>query len=226
MSCCRTAVLSLPALVAATAAAAQEAPLLDFRGPATVQFVIVILVTLTTLIVIRRVPVAALIRDGVTWLAVFVIAIAAYAYRDPLRDVGLEIASVVVPGLTLTTGQQVVVSRGVGGHFVLDGSVGGTSVEFVFDTGASTVVLTAEDAGRAGYDLETLDFRLPASTAAGMTVVAPVRIDELSVGGIRMRGVRAAVARPGNLQTSLLGMSFLDRLGGYNVRRDRLVLIP
>ena len=41
-----------------------------------------------------------------------------------------------------------------------------------------------------------------------------------------MERVRAAVARPGQLDTSLLGMTFLNRLEGYEVRRDRLVLNP
>ena len=41
-----------------------------------------------------------------------------------------------------------------------------------------------------------------------------------------MDDVRGAVARRGDLDQSLLGMTFLDRLSGYEVRRDRLVLNP
>ena len=39
-----------------------------------------------------------------------------------------------------------------------------------------------------------------------------------------MRDVRALVARPGALEESLLGMSFLERLKSYAVERGRLIL--
>ena len=39
-----------------------------------------------------------------------------------------------------------------------------------------------------------------------------------------MRNVRALVVRPGALNESLLGMSFLERLQSYTVERGRLVL--
>ena len=39
-----------------------------------------------------------------------------------------------------------------------------------------------------------------------------------------MRNVRALVARPGALEESLLGMSFLERLKSYAVERGRLIL--
>ena len=105
-------------------------------------------------------------------------------------------------------------------------AVGGTPVTFLFDTGASMVVLTADDARRAGFHADRLDYRVPVMTANGMTQVAPVRLSSLSIGGISVDNVRAAVAKPGDLEASLLGMTFLDRLDGYQVQRDRLVLNP
>ena len=41
---------------------------------------------------------------------------------------------------------------------------------------------------------------------------------------IVVRGVRALVARPGALNESLLGMSFLEKLKSYSVEGGRLVL--
>ena len=55
-------------------------------------------------------------------------------------------------------------------------------------------------------------------------MAADVRLNEIAVGPIIMRNVRALVARPGALEESLLGMSFLERLHGYAVERDRLIL--
>ena len=58
----------------------------------------------------------------------------------------------------------------------------------------------------------------------GAALAAEVRLDSVSVGPIVMQNVRALVARPGALDESLLGMSFLERLKGYTVERGRLIL--
>ncbi len=50
-------------------------------------------------------------------------------------------------------------------------------------------------------------------------------LDQIAIGPIVMRNVPALVARPGALDESLLGMSFLERLKSYAVERDRLVLV-
>ena len=60
-------------------------------------------------------------------------------------------------------------------------------------------------------------------TANGRTRAAPVTLDRLAVGGIVERAVPALIAQPGQLKTSLLGMSFLNRLESWEVRGDRLV---
>jgi aspartyl protease family protein len=57
-----------------------------------------------------------------------------------------------------------------------------------------------------------------------MALAAPVVIGELSVGPITERNVRALIARAGVLHANLLGMSFLERLGSYEVRGNRLIL--
>ena len=53
---------------------------------------------------------------------------------------------------------------------------------------------------------------------------APVTLDRVSVGAITERSVPALIAQPGQLRTSLLGMSFLNRLERWEVRGDRLVM--
>ena len=56
-------------------------------------------------------------------------------------------------------------------------------------------------------------------------MAAEVRLDQIAVGPIVMRNVASLVARPGALDESLLGMSFLERLKSYTVERDRLILV-
>ena len=87
------------------------------------------------------------------------------------------------------------------------------------------MVLTAADARRAGISAAGLSFDVPVATANGAALAAEVRIDRIAVGPIVMRNVPAMVARPGALDESLLGMSFLERLKSYTVERDRLVMV-
>jgi len=94
----------------------------------------------------------------------------------------------------------------------------------VLDTGASSVVLTQEAAKAAGLPLEVLNYTVKIDTANGRTHAAPVTLDSIAIGGVLERAVPALIARPGHLRTSLLGMSFLNRLERWEVRDDKLVL--
>jgi aspartyl protease family protein len=69
-----------------------------------------------------------------------------------------------------------------------------------------------------------LSYSVNIDTANGRTRAAPVTLDQLAVGGIVERAVPALIAQPGQLRTSLLGMSFLNRLESWEVRGDRLVM--
>ena len=59
---------------------------------------------------------------------------------------------------------------------------------------------------------------------SGRALTAAVTLERVVVGNISERSVPALVAQPGQLKTSLLGMSFLNRLDGWEVRGDRLVM--
>ncbi len=111
------------------------------------------------------------------------------------------------------------------GVFHFDATVNGTALPMLFDTGASRVVLRAEDAARAGIDVAALDFSLTMSTANGKAKFAPVTVRTLTVGEITRSNVPAAVAEAGKLSSNLLGQSFLARLSGYRMDGDRLVLL-
>ncbi len=216
------------AVTAMTDAMAQspEVVTIDNTGPMATKLVILIGVLVVVVVAARHVRIGELIRTALVWVAIFALVVVGYTYRHDLELVGRDVVAVLLPGTPVTRGESVTISRGFRGQFVVDGEVGDTSVTFLFDTGASTVVLSAADARRAGFNAERLDYRLPVMTARGMTTVAPVRLDSLSVGPIQVDDVPAAVARPGDLDFSLLGMTFLNRLDGYAVRRDRLILNP
>jgi aspartyl protease family protein len=93
--------------------------------------------------------------------------------------------------------------RGPDGHFYADAQVNGTSIRFLVDTGASMVVLTRQDAQRAGIQLPSE--RAMAMGVGGPIEVIPVTLDRVAVGGIEARGVEAAIAD--QTPVSLLGQS-------------------
>lgn len=120
--------------------------------------------------------------------------------------------------------RNVVVAADPSGHFFVDPELDGRSVRMVVDTGASLIALTYEDAERVGARLSPSDFRLRMSTANGVVHAAPLRIGEVRVGDLALRDVEAVVLPRGRLEISLLGMSFLKRLRGFDISQGRLSL--
>ncbi len=111
----------------------------------------------------------------------------------------------------------------VDGHFWTNARVNNGVINFLVDTGASTVALTPEDARRAGINLKNLEYNVPVSTAAGQNVAAAVQLKSISVGPVTLRNVRAIVV-PEGLSTSLLGMSFLGELQKVEATPHALIL--
>ena len=108
------------------------------------------------------------------------------------------------------------------GHVILDAVVNGASVRMLVDTGASLVTLTREDARAAGIAPSDLVYSHRASTANGTVRMAPVTLRELRIGQLSIYDVPAAVLE--HLNISLLGMSLLTRLQGYEMRDGKLTI--
>ncbi len=108
------------------------------------------------------------------------------------------------------------------GQFWVDGAVNGAPVRFMVDTGASAVVMPLEVAAAAGIGRGSLDFSARVSTANGIARAAPVRLREVRIGQLSVNDVSAFVGE--NLHVSLLGMSFLKRVEGFEIRDGVLTL--
>jgi len=177
----------------------------------------------SALVMFRRRFAQALIAMFV-WVALALILVVGYAYRFELRNVADRVMAELLPGHVITRGRTVEVARAFNGDFDVHAEINGARVAMVLDTGASSVVLTREDAKAAGLPLEVLAYTVNIDTANGRTRAAPVVLDRIAIGGLVERSVEALVAQPGQLKTSLLGMSFLNRLQSWEVRGDRLLL--
>ncbi len=167
---------------------------------------------------------AQALTAALLWVALALVLLVGYAYRYELRGVADRVMAELIPGHVIGRGRSVEVARASGGDFDLTAQINGASVAMVLDTGASSVVLTREDAKAAGLPLEVLAYTVSIDTANGRTRAAPVRLDRIAIGGLIERSVGALVAQPGQLKTSLLGMSFLNRLQSWEVHGDRLLL--
>lgn len=167
-------------------------------------------------------------RQILIWIAILLALVAAYEYRFELQDFGARVSAGLVPGSARTRtaedGATLVQINRIGQQFLTDGSVNGSRQGFLVDTGASTVVLTANGAREAGIEPQSLSFTIPVNTANGVTMAARTRVDTLTIGGIERDDVIVLVSEPGDLGVNLLGMNFLDTLAGYEVRGDRLIL--
>ncbi len=130
-------------------------------------------------------------------------------------------------GPALSPRQQVMddrieLPRAQDGHYYLTLDVDGADVRFLVDTGATGIVLSDEDARRIGLDPAALNYLGVASTANGDVRTARVVLDRIDLGGITDRDVPAFV-NEGELNTSLLGMSYLGRFH-MEIAGDRMTL--
>ena len=101
------------------------------------------------------------------------------------------------------------------GHFVTQVRINGLSTSMLVDTGATLVMLSADDARRMGIDYKS-GVRTSVSTANGSVPAYQVRLNTVQVGEIELSQVDALVQEI-NLGFGLLGMSFLNRT---QMRRD------
>ncbi|WOS61203.1 retropepsin-like aspartic protease family protein [Sinorhizobium fredii] len=163
------------------------------------------------------------------WLLIAVGLVSGYAYRVDLQAFGDRVLSELMPGRTMVVtdseGQQeVVLRKRLDGHFQADATINGEEVSMLVDTGASSIALTYEDAERIGLDPENLGYTLTVMTANGPALAAPVTLEQIAIGPIERRNIRATVAAEGKLDRSLLGMSFLSTLDSLQMRTDELRL--
>ena len=156
-------------------------------------------------------------QAAAAWGLIFLGTIAAFGLWDDIRHT-------VAPRQAVFADQgQVVLPRAPDGHYYVTLDLDGTPVDFVVDTGASGIVLTREDAARAGVNPGQLHFYTQAMTANGPVQTAPVELGTLTLGPFTDTGVRAYV-NDGEMQQSLLGMSYLQRFARLEISGGRMIL--
>ena len=173
----------------------------------------------------RSISVGKTLKYLAIWTALLIALIYAYSFRDGLNTAYMRVKGELLPTVPQGTGNgNVTLRRNSNGHFAARIMVNGKPATFLVDTGASSVVLPWRVADELGYDPNSLPFILTVGTANGSAIAAPIRIGRMEMGDIVLENVEAMVVEEGKLSQPLLGMSFLNRLHGYDVTGNTLTL--
>jgi aspartyl protease family protein len=127
------------------------------------------------------------------------------------------------PNLPPMPGEGIVLHRMQDGHFYADGNANGMQVRFLVDTGASVVALTAADAQRLGLYWNDSELQHVGRGVNGNVMGKPVEVADLRIGGLSAQNVRAVII-PNGLDVSLLGQSFLSRVGNVSISGDQMTM--
>lgn len=163
------------------------------------------------------------------WLLVALMLVAGYQYRYELQDIASRITAGLIPGSPMSVTNAdghttVTLDKLQNGHFEARITVNGAAIRALIDTGSTSIVLTAADAERAGFDPSALSYTIPVATANGNANAARVIAKDVTLGTISRRNMPVLVAAPGMLSQSLLGMDFIGSLSGFDIRGDRMIL--
>ncbi len=173
---------------------------------------------------------SSMVRDAVTWLTLGLALVTLYSYKEEIAPIAARVVGELLPGSAMTVEQsaggltEIRIRKRLDGHFNANVDVNGKQIAMIVDTGASSIVLTPEDATKAGIDIRNLAYNIPVLTANGRTFAARVRLDKVAIGHVDRANVDALVAKHGAMTQSLLGMSFLSRLRSYEFSGDFLTL--
>ena len=115
-----------------------------------------------------------------------------------------------------------VIRRAPDSHFDADAEVNGAMIHFLVDTGATGIVLTPGDAERAG--IGGGEFTAKAVGVGGEISLMPATAERIALGPMTASNVPVLVAKDDKLPISLLGQSYLSRIGTVSISGDAMML--
>ena len=166
----------------------------------------------------HRQSVGKSLQMALVWGMIFLGCMAVYGlWGDISRDYGRNSLPITQQDGTIA------LPRAPDGHYYVTAEVNGAAIDFLVDTGASDIVLSRADAARIGLDLEKLAFLGSARTANGVVPIAYSRLKTIQLGPYLDQGISVAI-NGGEMEKSLLGMSYLGLFGRIEIAQDQLIL--
>lgn len=117
-------------------------------------------------------------------------------------------------------GTKIVLPMGSGGHFFTQGLVNGKPIQFMLDTGATTIAFGVSDAKRMGIDYQKGQ-AVHMGTANGLAQGYKLKLRSVKIGDVEVYDVDAIIGP--DMPFALLGNSFLSRFN-MNKTVDLMVL--
>ncbi|MFD1912365.1 retropepsin-like aspartic protease family protein [Halodurantibacterium flavum] len=167
----------------------------------------------------NRRQIGQMAQQAAIWLMIIVgLAAAWQLWSDTQNSARMQQMAIIDP-----ESGQIEVPRAWDGHYYLTVAINGVPLRFLVDTGATEVVLSAKDARAAGFSPAKLNYYGQARTANGVVRTAPIRLERVELAG-HVETNMSAWVNEGEMETSLLGMTYLSRFARIEITRDRMIL--
>lgn len=179
---------------------------------------------------------SGVIREALLWLLAGIMGFLIVFYFDQLMDKIKDFQKVTQsmdmkhhvrsPEVEKNAWENVIaIHANREGHFLTHAKINNEDALLMVDTGATIVALSYETAEDLGITVRDKDFNKAARTANGVSKVAHVNLEEITIGEITVKNIKAIVVEPGKLDVNLLGMNFLSKLSRFEYRGKKLILV-
>lgn len=171
-------------------------------------------------LIARRERFARVATMVLAWIAIFGAGFVLFTFRDDLGYVAQRLRAEAT-GDPVVEGQQVRIPMSIDGHFWVEGSLNGTPVKFLVDSGATMTTIGRDTAAAAGVAVNSGRGQV-VRTGNGMLRVATGRAASLAIGPIERSDVGLHIAE--NEDLNVLGMNYLSTLDRWGVEGRWLIL--
>ncbi|MFV9875246.1 MAG: TIGR02281 family clan AA aspartic protease [Rickettsiales endosymbiont of Dermacentor nuttalli] len=173
---------------------------------------------------LRSEKISIVARNIGLWMIYFIITLSLYSYKDVILRSKVVSSLFPARAVQLKDG-SLMFSRQLDGAFHVEVIINDQKLDCIVDTGATNIVLSPDNVRNIGMEVSNLDFNLPVMTANGRGFVAKSLIPSLEVGSLKLINVNVYINET-EMDTCLLGMSFLNRFSKVNIEGENLIIKP
>ena len=168
----------------------------------------------------RREPFARMAVMALAWVAIFGAGFVLFTFRDDLGLLAQRLKTEAT-GEPIVAGREVRIPMAIDGHFWVDGTINGTEVKFLVDSGATVTTIDRATALRAGASVSDTPDQI-VRTGNGSIRVARGRAKTLRISAIERENVGLHIVEGDEM--NVLGMNFLSTLTRWGVEGRWLIL--
>jgi aspartyl protease family protein len=191
---------------------------------ASVLYGVIFLALLLPALFARRLPFGNVMKMVLAWVGIFAALFIVFSFRGQFAEVWKSIKMEIV-GSSVENDGTMRIARSDNGHFMVTVSINGRDTRMLIDSGASVTSISTAKARELGIEVDMSGFPVIVETANGMAEARRATANTLSVGPIKRTDFPIQVG-DGIGDEGLLGMNFLDTLGGWRVEGSTMILNP